>query len=78
MKPEDSRKAATAPPDQRAMIGGVFVSNEAYEYHQREISGLVKERDRAEGAREIYKYLCIGLAAAILLCVFLNSCLPVR
>jgi len=73
MKPEDSKKADT-PPDQRAMIGGVFVSEKAYESHQREISKLVKERDKAEGAREIYKYLCIGLAATILICEFLNSC----
>ena len=69
---------ANMPTDQHAMIGGVFVSDEAYEYHQREISKLVKERDKAEGARNIYKYLCIGLAATIVLCVFLNSCVPVH
>jgi len=56
------------------MIGGVFVSEEAYEFHQREITKLVQERDKAEGARDIYKYLCIGLAATLLICGFLNSC----
>jgi hypothetical protein len=57
-----------------AMIGEVWVPTEAYEYHQREISKLVKERDEAESARDAYKYLCIGLAAIIILAVFLNSC----
>jgi hypothetical protein len=74
LKPEDARQIANVPPEQRAMIGGVFVSDEAYEYHQREISKLVKERDNAAGARDIYKFLCIGLASAILLGWFLNSC----
>jgi hypothetical protein len=62
--------------NRRAMIGGVWVPEEAYEFHQREISKLVKERDEAEGARDAYKYLCIGLAAIIILAVFLNSCVP--
>jgi hypothetical protein len=74
VRPEDSETFGKVPSDQRAIIGGVFVSKEAYEYHQREISKLVKERDKAEGAREIYKYLCIGLALTLLLCGFLNSC----
>jgi hypothetical protein len=78
LKPDDSRKIESVPPDQRAMIGGVWVSTEAYEHHQREISKLVKERDKAEGARDIYKFLCIGLAATIVLCVFLNSCVSAR
>jgi hypothetical protein len=69
---------ADEPTNRRAMIGGVWVTEEAYEFHQREISKLVKERDKAEQARDIYKYLCIGLAAMILLCVYLNSCVPVQ
>jgi len=74
MNLEDSRKVATVQSDQRAMIGGVFVSDEAYEFYQHEISKLVKERDEAAGKRDIYKYLCIGLAATLLICGFLNSC----
>lgn len=62
------------PTNQRAMIGGAWVPEEAYEYHQRELSNLVKERDKAESARDIYKYLCIGLTATIIVAVFLNSC----
>ena len=60
------------------MIGGVFVSEEAYEFHQREISKLVKERDKAESARDIYKYLCLCLAATLLICGFLNSCVTLH
>jgi tRNA A37 threonylcarbamoyltransferase TsaD len=73
MKPEDSRKATNTQSDKRAFLGGVWVPEEAYEYHAREISKLVKERDKAEGARDIYKYLCIGLGALILICKFLDS-----
>jgi hypothetical protein len=65
---------ADEPINQRAMIGGVWVTEEAYEFHQREISKLVKERDDAAGAKDAYKYLGIGLAAIIILAVFLNSC----
>lgn len=59
-------------------MGGVLVPMEAYEHHQREISKLAKERDEAASKRDIYKYLCIGLAATIIIAIFLNSCLPIH
>jgi hypothetical protein len=65
---------ADEPTNRRTMIGGVWVPEEAYEFHQSEISKLVKERDDAAGARDAYKYLCIGLGAIIILAIFLNSC----
>jgi hypothetical protein len=67
-------QTANVPSEKCAMIGGVFVSEEVHEIYQRDISKLTKERDDAEGKRDIYKYLCIGLAATLLLCGFLNSC----
>ena len=69
---------ADEPSNQRTMIGGVWVPTEAYDHHQREISKLVKERDAAAGKRDIYKYLCLGLVATIILASFLNSCVPIH
>ena len=64
------------PKSQRAMIGGVWVPAEAYEYHERERHKLIKELADMSGRRDMYKYLCIGLAATILLVWFLNGCVP--
>jgi len=54
------------------MIGGHLVSDEVYEYHQREISKLVKERDDAEQQRDVWRGLSICLIGLFILVVVLG------
>jgi hypothetical protein len=56
-----------------AMIGNSFVTEEAYEYHQREISKLVKERDKAETRRDLWRGLSICLLVLFILTVLLRK-----
>jgi hypothetical protein len=69
MEPEE--KSDTDP---GAFLGGVWVPTKAYEYHKRERYKLVNALDDMRGRRDIYKYLCLGLAVTIILLCFLNSC----
>jgi hypothetical protein len=46
---------------EKAMIGGMFVTEEVYEHHQREISKLVKERDNAERQKNVWRGLSVCL-----------------
>ena len=54
------------------MLGGIFVTEEVYEYHQREVSKLVKERDKAEQQRDVWRGLSICLIGLIVLVVVLH------
>jgi hypothetical protein len=55
-----------------AMLGGILVTEEVYEYHQREIYKLVKERDRAEQHRDLYRGLSICLLGALIIITVLQ------
>jgi hypothetical protein len=55
-----------------AMIGGILVTEEVYEYHQREVSKLIKERDKAEERRDLYRYLSFFLLGLFVLVVVLQ------
>jgi hypothetical protein len=55
------------------LLNGQWVSAEVYEYHQREINKLVKERDAAEQKLSVYRSLSICLIGFIVLIIYLNS-----
>ncbi len=57
---------------EKSMLGGFFVTEEIYEYHQREISKLVKERDKAEQQRDVWRGLSICLIGLFVLVVVLQ------
>jgi hypothetical protein len=57
-------------PADRAMVGGVWVPMEAYEYFKHEVDKLAKERDEAQGKAYVFRYLFFGLLGLLLLSLF--------